>query len=80
MKIVAYARASGLIEFGKSCPDGALPVLVGDSKKVRSAVIALARHSRTNDDLLVPGVPEAADQDAAVQALSTFAKMLKERS
>ncbi|WPM85231.1 host nuclease inhibitor protein [Apirhabdus apintestini] len=78
MKIVAYAWASGLIEFGKSCPDGALPVLVGDSKTVRSAVSVLARHSRTNDDLLVPGVPEAADPDTAVQALSTFAKRLRE--
>ncbi|MEA1062279.1 MULTISPECIES: host nuclease inhibitor protein [Erwiniaceae] len=78
MKIVAYAWASGLIEFGKSCPDGALPVLVGDNKEVRSAVSVLARHSRTNDDLLVPGVPEAADQNEAVKALSRFAKRLRE--
>lgn len=78
-KIVAYAWASGLIEFGQNCPDGALPVLFGKEQQVRERVDVLARHSRTSDALLVPGVPEAQSQDEAMQALTRFVKELNRR-
>lgn len=78
-KIVAYAWASGLIEFGQNCPDGALPVLVGNEQQVRELVDVLARHSRTSDALLVPGVPEAQSQDEAMEALTRFVKELNKR-
>lgn len=32
-KITAYAWASGLIEFGETFPDGALPVITGEEKE-----------------------------------------------
>lgn len=76
-KIIAYAWASGLIEFGKTLPDGALPVLVGNERMVKEAVDIQARHSRTTDELFVPGVPEAADQDEAMKALVRFTGILK---
>ncbi|EAO1206261.1 host nuclease inhibitor protein [Salmonella enterica] len=75
--IVAYAWASGLIEFGTVCPDGALPVMVGREKLVRDSIDVLARHSRTNNDLYVPGVPEAANQDEGMNALLRFVKELQ---
>lgn len=78
-KIVAYAWASGLIQFGKTCPQGALPVLVGEEKHVRELVEVMARHSRTGSELLVPGVPEAMSQYEAMQALIQFVKELNKR-
>lgn len=56
-KVTAYAWASGLIEFGETYPDGALPIITGEEKRVREIIEVRARHSRTNQQLLVPGVP-----------------------
>lgn len=82
---LAYCFASGRIEFGSRCPKGAIPLLRGEDKKVREFVEPLARHGystrlidgrRTKipgtDTLLVPGVPEAPDQSAAMDALQAF--------
>jgi len=70
-----YVWASGLIEKGKKVPAGALPLTVPDPEKL----YALARHSRYGDDLLVPGVPEAESDRAAVDALLEFQNQLRER-
>ncbi|ECQ3654987.1 host nuclease inhibitor protein [Salmonella enterica subsp. enterica serovar Thompson] len=78
-KIVAYAWASGLIEFGQACPGGALPILIGEENSVRERVDVLARHSRTSDDIFVPGIPEAASQDEGMNALTRFVKELNKR-
>lgn len=72
IKITAYAWASGLIEFGETYPDGALPIITGEEKRVREIIGIRARHSRTNQKLLVPGVPEAGNQDDACSALIRF--------
>lgn len=78
MKLIAYAWASGLIEFGNTTPDGALPILVGQEEKaVKDVIDVLARHSRTNNQLLVPGVPEAYDQHSAMDALIYFSNVAK---
>ena len=34
-KITAYAWASGLIELGQTLPDGALPIITGEEKRIR---------------------------------------------
>ena len=78
-KIVAFARASGLIGFGETCPTDALPLMSGDEKEVRHEVEVLARHSRTNDDLFVPGIPEASNEDDALIALVSFIKLIETR-
>ncbi|EED3047352.1 host nuclease inhibitor protein [Salmonella enterica subsp. enterica serovar Virchow] len=73
--ITAYCWASGLIEFGNTLPEGALPIIVGEEKQVRDVVGVLARHAY-NGDLLVPGIPEAADQNEAREALERFCRAI----
>lgn len=79
MTIIAYGWASVLIEFGKKTPDGALPIIAGNDEEVKDTIIAIARHSRTSDELLVPGVPEAANQNEAMDAFIKFTNWAKER-
>ncbi|EAV8524288.1 host nuclease inhibitor protein [Salmonella enterica] len=76
--ITAYCWASGLIEFGHTLPEGALPIITGNEKKVRDVVEVLARHAY-NGLLLVPGIPEAASQDEAREALVRFSRVVQER-
>ncbi|EID6350622.1 host nuclease inhibitor protein [Salmonella enterica] len=76
--ITAYCWASGLIEFGHTLPEGALPIVTGNEKKVRDVVEVLARHAY-NGLLLVPGIPEAASQDEAREALVRFSRVVQER-
>ncbi|HDC2134444.1 TPA: host nuclease inhibitor protein [Salmonella enterica] len=76
--ITAYCWASGLIEFGHTLPEGALPIVTGSEKQVREEVEVLARHAY-NGELLVPGIPEAASQDEAREALVRFSRVVQER-
>ncbi|EGW0949157.1 host nuclease inhibitor protein [Salmonella enterica] len=76
--ITAYCWASGLIEFGNTLPEGALPIVTGNEKRVHDVVTVLARHAY-NGDLLVPGIPEAADQNEAREALVRFSRVVHER-
>ncbi|EAY1375590.1 TPA: host nuclease inhibitor protein [Salmonella enterica] len=76
--ITAYCWASGLIEFGNTLPEGALPIVTGNEKNVRDVVGVLARHAY-NGDLLVPGIPEAANQNEAREALERFSRVIQER-
>jgi hypothetical protein len=69
---VAYAWASGLIEFGRKCPDGALPIMRGKRSEIEPIVSAKARHSYERGVLLVPGVPEADTPEEAVDAFTRF--------
>lgn len=78
-KIYAYCYASGLIEFGERVPDGALPVFEGEEGYVRKLIEVTARHAYDGVSLLVPGVPEAPEQMAAVDALIRFRAWLHER-
>lgn len=88
----AYCWASGLIEFGRKLPDGALPIASGPAKPLRDFIEVRARHGyRTKlvdgrptkipgtETLLVPGIPEAADQSAAGDALFAFRQWLSKK-
>ncbi|KVM76484.1 host nuclease inhibitor protein [Burkholderia ubonensis] len=75
----AFAWQSGLIEFANEVPAGALQIAEGTSKEIRRVVGVWARHSRTGDELLVPGVPEAESEDAKLDALIAFSFRVKER-
>ena len=55
----SYCWSSGLIEFGRRLPEGALLIADGPSRCLRSAVTVCARHGYRPGVLLVPGVPEA---------------------
>ncbi|ECF0259012.1 host nuclease inhibitor protein [Salmonella enterica subsp. enterica serovar Agbeni] len=74
-RLIAFAWASGLIGYGYKLPFGALPIATSSNEQaLRETVEVLARHSRTTDELLVPGIPEAANQDEGRLALEGFAR------
>ncbi|AYL56276.1 TPA: host nuclease inhibitor protein [Citrobacter freundii] len=75
-KITAYAWASGLIEFGQTLPDGALPIITGEENRIRDLIDIHARHSRAGSGLLVPGVPEASNQHEGCNALMRFTDLI----
>jgi hypothetical protein len=68
----AAAYASGQIVFDRRCPKGALPIAKGRERKLRPFIEVNARHGWQKGVLLVPGVPEAPGQVAALEALEKF--------
>lgn len=76
MPHVAYCYRSGLIKVGRRCPDGALPLAYGSEYQLRKAVFTRARHGYERGVYLVPGIPEAADEDAAIEAVKQFSGRL----
>lgn len=87
-----YCYASGLIAFGRTLPEGALPIASGPPKALRAFIEAHARHGyRTriangrptkipdSDMLLVPGAPEAPDQAAALDALQAWCRRIGQK-
>lgn len=70
----AYAWRNGRIEFGNKVPEGAICFASGKAKKVRAVVTATARQAYDGVTLLVPGVPEAENDDAAMDALITYSR------
>jgi hypothetical protein len=76
----AFCYASGLIGFGRRLPPGALPIARGAARALRAHITAHARHAYPPSvSLLVPGVPEANDQQAALAALDVFLARLAVR-
>lgn len=75
-EITAYCWRSGIIEFGPYVPEGAITLAVGEEAVVRDAVDVIARHGYTPGVLLVSGVPEAEDSDAACLAVLTMREEL----
>jgi hypothetical protein len=57
----AYCWASGLIQFGRKVPEGAIAIASGPAEPLRDAITTYARHGKgaSTGCLLVPGVPEA---------------------
>jgi hypothetical protein len=91
--IRAYCYASGLIEFGRRIPKGAIVIARGPEKTLRDFIEVNARHGyRTKmiggrraripgtDTLLVPGVPEAENQWDAGTALKNWSKWIAVRA
>lgn len=68
----AYCYASGRIEFGPKIPDGALPIAKGPDRALRDFLCGVSRHAYDGETLLVPGIPEAPNQSAALDALKRF--------
>ena len=73
-----FAWANGRIEFGPETPDGSLPIyaVVGvdeaEVQRLKENVEVLSRQAYDGETLLVPGIPEAADMNAAYDALIKF--------
>lgn len=77
--MIAYCWANGVIGFGRATPDGAIEMARGSVKPLRRLMNATSRLTHDNQTLLVPGVPEAPDQNAAADALLLHLRWLKRR-
>ncbi len=73
---IAFCWASGLIQFGDQVPEGAIEIARGDDQVVREILVTNSRHAYDNVSLLVPGVPEAANQTEGGDALECFIRLL----
>jgi len=78
---VAIAWRSGLIGFTRPglVPAGAIAFASGPHRQLRRIVESLGRlgMGKSAGSLLVPGVPEAATANDAVDALSEFSRRVK---
>ncbi|MFP8007700.1 host nuclease inhibitor protein [Pseudomonas aeruginosa] len=73
---IAFCWASGLIQFGDQVPEGAIEIARGDDQVVREILVTNSRHAYDNVSLLVPGLPEAANQTEGGDALECFIRLL----
>lgn len=76
MQVFAYCWRDGVIKFGTSVPKGALEIGQGDASFVAEVRVS-ARHSYAKGVLLVPGIPEAANDFDAEAALGFFIKRVR---
>jgi hypothetical protein len=80
MRFFAYCWRTGVIEFGSRVPEGARVLDRGGEQSVRRRAEAHARHGYRGE-LLVPGVPEADTDIAALEACQRFqALLLRQRA
>lgn len=68
----AYTWRSGRIDFGRKTPEGALEIVSGPAKKIKDVISATSRLAYDGVTRLVPGIPEAANDDAALDALLAY--------
>lgn len=79
-KLIAWAWSSGLIELGYVLPEGALPIVAGKPATVRHVIDVVARHGRDEQEqLLVPGIPEAVTEEEAFNAMVQFCREVRRR-
>lgn len=76
----AYCWRSGVVRFGRHVPEGALEILRAPkgSRTLKKAVRPWCRLAYDNKTLLVPGVPEAKNENTALEAVIKFASRTKE--
>lgn len=77
--ITAHVFRSGLVKFDRTTPEGALEVARGPEKLVNAVVGVMSRHAYNGVDLICPGVPEAENDDAALDAVIEFEKQITKR-
>jgi hypothetical protein len=77
----AFVYRSGVIKIAPRCPRGdtALPLAKGPRKVLHNAIAGCARKSYTKGIWLVPGVPEAQSDAAALKAVEAFREWLDKR-
>ena len=75
----AFVYRSGLVRLDTFVPDAALEVGDGPKEILEPILGVVSRHAYNNVDLLCPGVPEAADDTAALDAVINFEKEIKKR-
>ncbi len=63
----------GVLEIvDRPLPAGRLLIGSGPHRLLHDIMVAISRHGYEKDVYLVPGVPEAADDDAALEAAMAF--------
>jgi hypothetical protein len=75
--VIAYCWASGVLQFGRTLPDGAIEIARGPARPLRKWMDPLARRAYDGKTLLVPGVPEARGGRARLSALCDFVKWIR---
>lgn len=77
----ALVYRDGSISFSRKRPDMIETLLIATAPKaiLHRAVSACARHAYDGKTLLVPGVPEADDETAAVDAVQKFKLQVRRR-
>lgn len=68
----AFVWRSGQVKVGTVVPAGAIEIAEGEDFELRTAIVAAGRLAYDGKTILVPGVPEAADGYAAMDALLAF--------
>lgn len=77
----AFALRDGSIGFCNGrVPHNAIRFARAPRGPLRLAVEVMARHAYDGKTLLVPGIPEAANEDAALLALSRFRREVMKRA
>lgn len=71
-KLKAFCFRSGLLQVALEVPKGALELASAPDEVLTDAIVGSARLDYTNEQWLVPGVPEAADDDAALDAVFAY--------
>lgn len=79
MPFIASCYRSGEIIISPRCPLEALRLATGSKRSLENAVKATARLADDNKTWLVPGLPEAPDRAAALEAAARFENALKRR-
>ncbi|MEP9350597.1 hypothetical protein [Xanthobacter sp. KR7-225] len=76
----AFADRRGVIGFGNRMPAGVLHIADDPShERLYEVVEVLARHAYDGETLLVPGIPEADNDDQALDALIAFRDQVAKR-
>jgi len=70
---------SGEVLVSRRVPKGAIRIVTGHGKRLRRILVACARHAYDGRTLLVPGMPEADNDLAAIAAVKAFEAMLLKR-
>ena len=76
---VVYCSRDGVIGIGRRAPHGSLPLVSARGRNLRRIVEVVARHAYDGVTLLVPGIPEAASDLAALEAARSFQKQVARR-
>jgi hypothetical protein len=77
-KVKAYCWRSGLIEFGSKVPSGAIPIIDTHGKQISRESIESGARLGYDHSLLVPGIPEADSDEAAMEALEKWIEWLSD--
>lgn len=86
-RIKAYVWANGVVDFGNETPEGAIEFANGQGEKFIESIQVLCRLAypryedgkKQSDQWLMPGVPEAQNDEEASDAVVRFKQRIEAR-